>query len=194
MNAKFIVIGGVLKDSRSDVLKYLPRATGKNGIVITREPGGTPFAEKVRTLLWEDSATSIREIERHLIKAMRIDHEAQVIGPALARGDHVICDSLDYTPLADRPIPVHEPSVLHTAFDRLQLLGKPTLFIVLTHKDASERLATIFRSVAITVDESYVSGRNTEVVYIDTTDPEQAAQEIRDVIACHIETETAVPG
>lgn len=193
MNAKFIVIGGVLKDSRSDVLKYLPRATGKNGIVITREPGGTPFAEKVRTLLWEDLATSIREIERHLIKAMRIDHEAQVIGPARARGEHVICDSLDYTSLTDRPIPVYEPSLLHTAFDREQLGGKPTLFIVLTHKEADERLTMIFRSVASTIDAGFVPG-NTEVVYIDTTDPEQAAQEIRDVIACHIETETAVPG
>lgn len=193
MNSKFIVIGGVIKDSRSNVLKYLPRATGKNGIVITREPGGTPFAEKVSTLLWEDLATSIREIDRHLIKAMRIDHEDRVIGPALKRGDHVICDSLDYTLLADRPIPVHEPSLLHTAFDREQLAGKPTLLIVLTHKEADERLAMIFRNVASTIDAGFIPW-DTEVVYVDTTDPEQAAQEIRDVIAHHLETETAVPG
>lgn len=190
MDSKFIVIAGLINGLRSNVLKYLPVATGQNGIVLTREPGGTPFAEKVRTLLREDVATSNPAVVRHLIKAMRIDHEDQVIRPSRERGEHVICDSLDYTFLLKPGIVLHEPDLLHSAFDREQLIGKPTMFIVLTHKDADESLSMAFRNIARSMNMGFLPD-NTEVIYIDTTDPAEAAQKIRDVIACHLETETA---
>ncbi len=196
MEPKFIVIAGVVDRAGNDactVLKYLPKRTGENNILQTREPGGTPFAEKLRTLLHEDSATSVPEIERHLIWALRIDHEAQIIRPALERGEHVICDSLGYTLLARHEMAPGESSLLHAAFGREQLVGKPTLFIIFTHKDADERVSMAFRNVARALNTGFLPWK-TEVVYIDATDPIEASQKLRDVVAHHLEKELAVAG
>ena len=58
----------------------------------TREPGGSPFAERLRTILL-DPATNINDdTELLLLFAARCDHLQQVILPALQRGTWVICD------------------------------------------------------------------------------------------------------
>jgi dTMP kinase len=59
-------------------------------VVLTREPGGTPLAEKLRALVLNDPMDPLTEAL--LIFAARRDHLAQVIEPALARGDVVLCD------------------------------------------------------------------------------------------------------
>lgn len=65
------------------------RATGRR-VVATREPGGTPLGEKLRALLLAEPMHL--ETEALLMFAARREHVAQVIEPALARGDWVICD------------------------------------------------------------------------------------------------------
>lgn len=58
----------------------------------TREPGGSPFAERLRAILL-DPATNINDdTELLLLFAARCDHIQQVILPALQRGRWVICD------------------------------------------------------------------------------------------------------
>jgi dTMP kinase len=59
-------------------------------VVLTREPGGTPLAEKLRELVLHDSMDPLSEVL--LMFAARRDHLQQVIEPALARGDVVVCD------------------------------------------------------------------------------------------------------
>lgn len=59
-------------------------------IVATREPGGTPLGEKLRALLLAEPMHL--ETEALLMFAARREHVAQVIEPALARGDWVVCD------------------------------------------------------------------------------------------------------
>ncbi len=60
--------------------------------VRTREPGGSPFAERLRDILL-DPATDINDdTELLLLFAARCDHLQQVILPALRRGSWVICD------------------------------------------------------------------------------------------------------
>lgn len=59
-------------------------------VVATREPGGTPLGEKLRTLLLAEPMHL--ETEALLMFAARREHMAQVIEPALARGDWVVCD------------------------------------------------------------------------------------------------------
>ncbi len=59
-------------------------------VTLTREPGGTPLAEKLRALVLNDAMDPLTEAL--LIFAARRDHLAQVIEPALARGDVVLCD------------------------------------------------------------------------------------------------------
>ncbi|MNC49188.1 Thymidylate kinase [compost metagenome] len=62
-------------------------------MVLTREPGGTPLAEKVRELLLAPSDESMAaDTELLLVFAARAQHLAQVIRPALARGAVVLCD------------------------------------------------------------------------------------------------------
>lgn len=76
----------------SFVCDYL-RARGLN-VVATREPGGTPTAERIRTLLLaEDENDPLdNSTELLLVFAARAQHLARVIRPALARGDWVVSD------------------------------------------------------------------------------------------------------
>ncbi len=59
-------------------------------VVLTREPGGTPLAEKLRDMVLHDSMDPSSEVL--LMFAARRDHLQQVIEPALARGEVVVCD------------------------------------------------------------------------------------------------------
>lgn len=62
-------------------------------VVLTREPGGTPLAEKLRELLLQKSVETMSDLsELLLVFAARAQHLDQVIKPALARGDWVLCD------------------------------------------------------------------------------------------------------
>lgn len=61
-----------------------------HSVVATREPGGTPLGEKLRALLLSDAMHL--ETEALLMFAARREHVAQVIAPALARGEWVVCD------------------------------------------------------------------------------------------------------
>ena len=62
-------------------------------VVVTREPGGTPLAEKLRQLLLDKNSEAISDkAELLLIFAARAQHIKHVIEPALARGDWVLCD------------------------------------------------------------------------------------------------------
>jgi dTMP kinase len=65
-------------------------AQAQRQVVLTREPGGTPLAEKLRDMVLHDSMDPLSEVL--LMFAARRDHLQQVIEPALARGDVVVCD------------------------------------------------------------------------------------------------------
>lgn len=61
--------------------------------ITTREPGGTPLADKIRALLLDvENETMAPKTEALLYAASRAQHVAEVIKPALARGDFVLCD------------------------------------------------------------------------------------------------------
>jgi dTMP kinase len=89
---RFITLEGLDGAGKSTHLVWLVetlRARGKT-VVQTREPGGTPIGEKLRALLLADPMHL--ETEALLMFAARREHIAQVIEPALARGDWVVCD------------------------------------------------------------------------------------------------------
>lgn len=89
---KFITfegIDGAGKSTHIAGVAELIRVRGLN-VVSTREPGGTPLGEKLRELLLHEPMHL--ETEAMLMFAARREHLAQVIEPALARGDWVICD------------------------------------------------------------------------------------------------------
>lgn len=82
-------IDGAGKSTHIDGLAQAFRAQGR-AVTLTREPGGTPLAEKLRTLVLHDPMDAMTEAL--LVFAARRDHLQQVIEPALLRGDVVLCD------------------------------------------------------------------------------------------------------
>ena len=82
-------IDGAGKSSHLDAMEALFKARGRT-VVRTREPGGTPLAETLRGLVLEQPMDPLTE--SLLVFAARRDHIVQVIEPALARGDVVLCD------------------------------------------------------------------------------------------------------
>ncbi len=89
---KFITfegIDGAGKSTHIASVVDLLRVRGLN-VISTREPGGTALGEKLRELLLHEPMHL--ETEALLMFAARREHVAQVIDPALARGDWVVCD------------------------------------------------------------------------------------------------------
>jgi len=88
----FISFEGIDGAGKSTHLDALAQAFQNHGrvVTLTREPGGTPLAEKLRTLVLNDPMDAMTEAL--LVFAARRDHLQQVIEPALARGDVVLCD------------------------------------------------------------------------------------------------------
>lgn len=82
-------IDGAGKSTHIEGLAKAFRGQGR-GLVVTREPGGTPLAEKIRVLVLNDTMDVLTEAL--LVFAARYDHLQQVIEPALAKGMVVLCD------------------------------------------------------------------------------------------------------
>ena len=82
-------IDGAGKSSHIEPLAQALRAQGR-AVQLTREPGGTPLAEQLRTLLLQQPMDALTEAL--LLFAARRDHLQTVIEPALAQGQVVLCD------------------------------------------------------------------------------------------------------
>jgi dTMP kinase len=82
-------IDGAGKSTHIGALAAAFKAQGR-AVTLTREPGGTPLAETLRTLVLNDPMDALTEAL--LMFAARRDHLTCVILPALARGDVVLCD------------------------------------------------------------------------------------------------------
>ncbi|AJC66767.1 dTMP kinase [Dickeya zeae] len=100
MNSKFIVIEGLEgagKTSAHAVVVETLREFGIDDIVFTREPGGTPLAEKLRTLIKQGVAEEklTDKAELLMLYAARVQLVENVIRPALARGAWVVGDRHD---------------------------------------------------------------------------------------------------
>lgn len=92
---KFITIEGTEGVGKSTNLAFVHQWLVAQGleVVVTREPGGTPLAEEIRSLLLAKRAEPVDETaELLLVFAARAQHLQAVIKPALARGAWVLCD------------------------------------------------------------------------------------------------------
>ncbi|MEH3023088.1 MAG: dTMP kinase [Pseudomonas oryzihabitans] len=94
-NGLFITLEGPEGAGKSTNRDYLAELLGVAGreVVLTREPGGTPLAERIREILLAPAAEPMAvDTELLLMFAARAQHLAQVVRPALARGALVLCD------------------------------------------------------------------------------------------------------
>lgn len=91
----FITVEGGEGAGKSTHIAFIERWLTNRGhkLVVTREPGGTPLGEQIRTLLLQlDGNVMAPGTELLLMFAARAEHLAKVIEPALAQGIHVLCD------------------------------------------------------------------------------------------------------
>jgi dTMP kinase len=92
---RFITLEGTEGAGKSSLSARLRQQLEKRGLEVlcTREPGGTPLAERIRTLLLERGSEPIStSAETLLMFAARSVHLENLIRPALERGCWVLCD------------------------------------------------------------------------------------------------------
>ncbi len=89
---RFITLEGIDGAGKSTHLPWLQEALERAGrrVWITREPGGTPLGERLRTLLLHEPMTPITEAL--LMFAARREHCEREIWPRLADGTWIVCD------------------------------------------------------------------------------------------------------
>ncbi|MFW0757528.1 dTMP kinase [Pseudomonas sp. H11T01] len=95
MTGLFITLEGPEGAGKSTNREYLAERLRAAGIevLLTREPGGTPLAERIReVLLTPGDEVMNADTELLLVFAARAQHLAEVIRPALAKGAVVLCD------------------------------------------------------------------------------------------------------
>lgn len=103
MKGLFITIEGPDGSGKSTIIKGLRKYLKKNNIdfISTREPGGTPISEKIRSIILDDRNTSMgAETEALLYAASRAQHIHEKIEPALKEGKLVLCDRFLLSSLA----------------------------------------------------------------------------------------------
>ena len=95
MQARFITLEGIEGAGKSTQLEVVRACLEERGISVmtSREPGGTPIAERIRSVLLDpESQGMAADTELLLMFAARAEHLAQSILPALRRGTWVVCD------------------------------------------------------------------------------------------------------
>jgi dTMP kinase len=100
---RFISFEGGEGGGKSTQLRRLAARLSAQGVtaITTREPGGTPGAEDIRSLLVEgEPGRWDGRVEALLVNAARADHVARLIRPALAEGKWVLCDRYVHSTLA----------------------------------------------------------------------------------------------
>ena len=144
MRGRFITfegIDGAGKSSHIDAVAAHLREAGHT-VLVTREPGGTPLAERLREMLLHAPMDSLTEVL--LVFAARRDHVQQVIAPALARGDTVLCDRFTDATFAyqgaGRHFDLEQLSTLES-WVHAELQPDCTLWFDLPAEQAAQRLA-----------------------------------------------------
>ena len=95
MTGKFITLEGIEGVGKSTHLEFVASWVREQGhsVVVTREPGGTPIAERIRSVILEESRDELPPLaELLLMFAARAAHLETLIKPALSRGEWVVCD------------------------------------------------------------------------------------------------------
>lgn len=92
MSGRFITFEGIDGAGKSTQIDALAQRLRERGATVTctREPGGTPLAERLRELVLHTGMDALTEAL--LVFAARRDHVRELIEPAIERGDTVICD------------------------------------------------------------------------------------------------------
>lgn len=135
MSAGFITFEGGEGSGKSTQARRLGAYLAGKGmrIVETREPGGSPFAERLRAFILDPAIPAHAPLaEALLFYAARSDHLAQIIKPALASGAWVVCDRFsDSTRVYQGLVGGLDPQAIDTLERLVVGTAKPDLTILL---------------------------------------------------------------
>jgi dTMP kinase len=135
MTGCFITFEGGEGAGKSTQIERLRRRLEalSQSVVVTREPGGSPDAERIRAFILEGRAKALGPFaEALLFAAARIDHIDKVIVPALRRGTHVLCDRFADSTRAYQGALGNLDGTLMEALERVTLKGvRPDLTFIL---------------------------------------------------------------
>jgi dTMP kinase len=102
MRGVFVTFEGTEGAGKSTLIfevgSRLSRLLGRRRVVITREPGGVPVAERIRATILEEKMDPWTEL--FLYEAARAEHLAKVVLPALRQGKFILCDRFTDSSLA----------------------------------------------------------------------------------------------
>ena len=191
----FITFEGVDGSGKSTQVRLLAeqlRGEGRD-VLATREPGGTSLGEKARELILGDEELA-PWAEAALFTAARAQLVDQVIRPALARGQDVLCDryldsSLAYQGLArglgvERVLEINLAATGHLLPDRTFLILVPLDQAVLRRGNAPDRIEREGDDFVARVESAYRELAGIFAQRIVTVDgnrpPEDVAKEIRE--------------
>jgi len=135
LNGGFITFEGGEGAGKSTQIRRLAETLRRHAreVVVTREPGGTPLAEKLRAFILAGKARQFGAFgEALLFSAARIDHLNRVIRPALVRGAYVLCDRFADSTRAYQGARGGAEDVMLATLERVTLDGvKPDLTFIL---------------------------------------------------------------
>lgn len=142
--AVFVTLEGVDGAGKSSHVQYVADHLRERGrhVIVTREPGGTDLAERLRKAILEEPMAPATETL--LLLAARADHVQRVIRPALEAGTSVVCDRFEDATLAYQGAGKGVPPDL---IERLSQAAHPglrphrTLLFDCTYEVSSRRLA-----------------------------------------------------
>ena len=98
----FITFEGIEGSGKTTQLQRLAAVLRERGrsVIVTKEPGGTPLADRIRAILLDSGSVIDPVAELFLFAASRRQNVMDVIRPALARGEVVLCDRFTDSTLA----------------------------------------------------------------------------------------------
>ncbi len=145
MKGKFITFEGCEGSGKSTQIRLLSERLKREGrdFIVTREPGGSAVAEKIRQIILDPANKEMcDECEALLYAAARMQHLKEIVAPALERGTLVICDRYVHSSLA------YQGYARGLGFDYVAGINAPalgefapdlTLFLDITPSAAFER-------------------------------------------------------
>lgn len=144
--AAFITIEGIDGAGKTTQARAVAAWLRDHGheVALTREPGGTPLGESLRQLLLGGAVEVDAVAELLLYAADRAQHVAQVIRPALHRGQTVVCERFTDSTIAYQGYGRRlDPTLVQTLNDTAAagLAPELTILLELTPENARPRLA-----------------------------------------------------
>lgn len=149
---------GVGKSTQIKLLKHHLERAGKS-VVLTREPGGTDLAEKLRSMLLENEGIQDALIEYLILATARRDHILNLITPSLNAGKWVLCDRF------------YDSSVVYQGM----LKGVDLSLMKRLHAEINNSLfpdLTIVLDLEPEASNKRLEGRTEELTHYDTKDIE----------------------